>query len=86
MGSPAYIEQSLGKRGSKVLKSTNGATTGSFVSLVVGPGGATLSALSINNKDNDGHLVGISLPAGYTTYGDIRSLTVSSGIVEVYNK
>lgn len=85
MGSPAYTEQSLGKRGSKVINSADGATTGKFVSLVVGPGGATLSAITIANKDNASRLASISLPAGYTTYGNITSVTVSSGIVEVYN-
>lgn len=84
MASPAYTEQSLGKRGSEVVSDT-AAHTGKFVALVAGPEGAVISSITIGNKTNASALASLTLPAGYTTYGDITSVTLTSGVVELYN-
>lgn len=84
MASPAYTEQSLGKRGSEVVSDTS-AHTGRFVALVAGPEGAVISSITVSNKTNASALASLSLPAGYTTYGDITSVTLTSGVVELYN-
>lgn len=84
MASPAYTEQSLGKRGSEVVSDT-AAHDGRFVALVVGPEGAVISSITIGNKTNASALASLDLPAGYTTYGDITSVTLTSGVVELYN-
>jgi|TARA_R110000787_G_scaffold264110_1_gene370050 NADPH:quinone reductase-like Zn-dependent oxidoreductase len=81
MASPAYTEQSLGKRGSVVI---TGATTGSFAIIVAGPAGATVSAITCTNKDNAAALI-TTLPAGYTSYGNFTAITVSAGSIEAYN-
>ena len=84
MASPAYTEQSLGKRGSEVVSDT-AAHAGRFVALVVGPEGAVIDSITIGNKTNASALASLDLPAGYTTYGDITSVTLTSGVVELYN-
>jgi hypothetical protein len=82
MSTPAFTEQSLGKRGSEVV---TGAVTGKkFAIIVAGPQGATLDAITCGNKAGASGLVG-NLPAGYTSYGDFTALTVSSGLIEAYN-
>tara|TARA_R110000796_G_scaffold48523_1_gene116231 strand:+ start:92 stop:340 length:249 start_codon:yes stop_codon:yes gene_type:complete len=80
MSSPAYIEQSLGKRGSVVI---TGATIGSFAIIVAGPSGATVSAITCTNKENATALI-TTLPAGYTSYGNFTAITVSAGSIEAY--
>ncbi len=80
MSSPAYTEQSLGKRGSSVI---TGAATGNFAIIVAGPSGATISAITCPNKDNASALIG-TLPAGYTSYGNFTAITVTAGSVEAY--
>lgn len=83
MSTPANTEQSLGKRGSVIV--TGGPTTGNFAIIVAGPRGATLDAFTCSNKTGTASgLVG-ALPAGYTSYGNFTSLTVSSGSIEAYN-
>jgi len=84
MASPAYTEQSLGKRGSEVVSDT-AAHAGRFVALVAGPDGAIINSITIDNKSNASALAGLQLPAGYTTYGNITSVTLTSGVVELYN-
>lgn len=81
MSSPAYTEQSLGKRGSEVV---TGSATGNFAIVVAGPRGATLSAITCSNKTNAAALIG-TLPAGYTSYGNFTAITVTAGSVEAYN-
>tara|TARA_R110002124_G_scaffold239524_1_gene404742 strand:+ start:1714 stop:1962 length:249 start_codon:yes stop_codon:yes gene_type:complete len=81
MASPAYTEQSLGKRGSEVITA---ASTGSFAIIVAGPAGATVSAITCTNKDNAAALI-TTLPAGYTSYGNFTAITVSAGSIEAYN-
>jgi|TARA_R100000482_G_scaffold123986_2_gene75312 hypothetical protein len=82
MSTPAITEQSLGKRGSTVI--TGGPVTGSFAIIVAGPSGATLDAITCSNKTGASNLVG-TLPAGYTSYGNFTSITVSAGSIEAYN-
>jgi hypothetical protein len=81
MASPAYTEQSLGKRGSEVI---TGASTGQWVIIVAGPSGATLSAVTCSNKSNASALL-TTLPAGYTSYGNFTAITVTAGSIEAYN-
>jgi hypothetical protein len=82
MASPAYTEQSLGKRGSEVV---TGAVTGkNFAIIVAGPSGATISAITCSNKSNASALIG-TLPAGYISYGNFSAITVTSGAIEAYN-
>lgn len=81
MSTPAYTEQSLGKRGSEVI-TTSG--TGNFAIIVAGPAGATVSAITCTNKTNAAALI-TTLPAGYTSYGNFTAITVSAGSIEAYN-
>jgi hypothetical protein len=81
MASPAYTEQSLGKRGSEVI---TGASTGQWVIIVAGPSGATVSAITCTNKTNAAALL-TTLPAGYTSYGNFTAITVTAGSIEAYN-
>jgi hypothetical protein len=82
MSTPAYTEQSLGKRGSEVV--TGAVSSKKFAILVAGPQGATISAITCSNKTGAASLIG-DLPAGYTTYGNFTALTVTAGAVECYN-
>jgi len=87
MSSPAFTEQSLGKRGSQVIISTSGnagTVTGNFAIIVAGPSGAALNAITCGNKAGASNLVG-NLPAGYTSYGNFTSIKVTSGSIEAYN-
>ena len=81
MSSPAYTEQSLGKRGSEVI---TGSSTGRWVIIVAGPSGATLSAVTCSNKTTAAALQ-TTLPAGYTSYGNFTAITVTAGSIEAYN-
>ena len=81
MSTPAYTEQSLGKRGSEVIV---GAATGNWAIIVAGPAGATVSAITCSNKDNAAALI-TTLPAGYTSYGNFTAITVTAGSIEAYN-
>ena len=63
MSTPAYTEQSLGKRGSEVV--TGAVSSKKFAILVAGPQGATISAITCSNKTGAASLVG-DLPARYT--------------------
>ena len=81
MASPAYTEQSLGKRGSEVI---TGTSTGQWGIIVAGPSGATLSAITCSNKTNANALL-TTLPAGYTSYGNFTAITVTAGSIEAYN-
>ena len=82
MSTPAYTEQSLGKRGSEVIV---GAATGNWAIIVAGPAGATISAITCSNKINAVGLTGIAIPAGYTSYGNFSAITVTAGSIEAYN-
>ena len=87
MSTPAFTEQSLGKRGSVVITSSSNGTgivTGKFAIMVAGPQGASLDAITCANKTDASSLVG-NLPAGYTSYGDFTSIKVTSGAIEAYN-
>lgn len=81
MSTPAYTEQSLGKRGSEVITSS---ATGNFAIIVAGPAGATVSAITCSNKVNANALQTV-LPAGYTSYGNFTAITVTAGSIEAYN-
>ena len=81
MSTPAYTEQSLGKRGSEVIAAE---AEGNWAIIVAGPQGATLSAITCSNKTNAAALIG-TLPAGYTSYGNFTDITVTAGSVEAYN-
>lgn len=88
MSTPAFSEQSLGKRGSEVINSSsNGGdpVTGNFAIIVAGPAGVNFTAITCANKANASALAGVSIPAGYTSYGNFTSLDVASGSVEAYN-
>lgn len=82
MSTPAITEQSLGKRGSVIVTSS---ATGNFAIIVAGPRGATLDAFTCSNKTGTASGLTGSLPAGYTSYGNFTSLTVSAGSIEAYN-
>lgn len=86
MSTPAFTEQSLGKRGSTVIHSgsTSAQEQGNFAIIVAGPRGATLATITCSNKDDANQLVG-TLPAGYTSYGAFTEVTVSSGEIEAYH-
>jgi len=87
MSSPAFTEQSLGKRGSVVITSSSngtGTVTGNFAIIVAGPQGGSLDAITCANKTDASSLVG-NLPAGYTSYGNFTSIKVTSGAIEAYN-
>ena len=81
---PAFIEQSLGKRGSHVIDSGEGVIQGNFAIIVAGPRGATISNILCTNKENSEALAG-TLPAGYTSYGNFTLLQVSAGEIEAYH-
>jgi len=81
MSTPAYTEQSLGKRGSEVITASG---TGNFAIIVAGPAGATVSAITCTNKTNAAALI-TTLPAGYTSYGNFTAITVTAGSIEAYN-
>lgn len=83
MSTPAYTEQSLGKRGSEVI-TPSASGTGNFAIIVAGPVGATVSAITCTNKTNAAALI-TTLPAGYTSYGNFTAITVSAGSIEAYN-
>jgi hypothetical protein len=85
MSTPAFTEQSLGKRGSRVI-TAGAAVEGNFAIIVAGPRGATLSAITCSNKEDASDLVG-TLPAGYTSYGNFTSITVTGATssIEAYN-
>ena len=87
MSTPAFSEQSLGKRGSKVINSSSGTVSGNFAIIVAGPAGVKFESNGIvcSNKDNVTGLTNINIPAGYTSYGNFTSLDVNSGSVEAYN-
>lgn len=80
MSTPAFTEQSLGKRGSEVI---TGSATGKFAIIVAGPAGATVSSITCSNKSNASALQ-TTLPAGYTSYGNFTAITVSAGSIEAY--
>jgi len=82
MSTPAITEQSLGKRGSVIVTSSD---TGNFAIIVAGPRGATLDAFTCSNKTGASTGLTGALPAGYTSYGNFTSLTVSAGSIEAYN-
>lgn len=82
MSTPAITEQSLGKRGSVIV---TGSATGNFAIIVAGPRGATLDAFTCSNKTGTASGLTGALPAGYTSYGNFTSLTVSAGSIEAYN-
>jgi len=82
MSTPAYTEQSLGKRGSEVI--TGAAPVGNWAIIVAGPQGATISAITCSNKVNAVALQ-TTLPAGYTSYGNFTAITVTAGSIEAYN-
>ena len=84
MSTPAFSEQSLGKRGSVVITAGD-AVEGNFAIIVAGPRGATLDAFTCSNKTGASTGLTGALPAGYTSYGNFTSLTVSAGSIEAYN-
>ncbi len=83
MSTPAFTEQSLGKRGSEVI--TGSVSGKKFAIIVAGPIGAKLSAITCLNKVNASALENVNLPAGYTSYGNFTDLVVSDGSIEAYN-
>jgi hypothetical protein len=87
MSTPAFTEQSLGKRGSKVINSNSGTVSGNFAIIVAGPAGVKFESDGIvcSNKDNVIALTDIDIPAGYTSYGNFTSLDVKTGSIEAYN-
>lgn len=87
MSTPAFTEQSLGKRGSKVINSASGTIEGNFAIIVAGPAGVKFETNGIvcSNKDNVNDLTNIDIPAGYTSYGNFTSLDVNTGSIEAYN-
>lgn len=88
MSTPAITEQSLGKRGSVIATDTSGSGTeftGNFAIIVAGPRGATLDAYTCSNKTGASTGLTGALPAGYTSYGNFTSITVSAGSIEAYN-
>lgn len=88
MSTPAFTEQSLGKRGSVIATDTSGTGTeflGKFAIIVAGPRGATLGAFTCSNKTGTAAGLTGTLPAGYTSYGNFTSITVSAGSIEAYN-
>ena len=88
MSTPAFSEQSLGKRGSVVINATSciiAPVTGNFAIIVAGPEGVNFTAITCANKANASALASVNIPAGYTSYGNFTSLDVSSGSVEAYN-
>ena len=83
MSTPAFTEQSLGKRGSEIV---TGAVTGKkFAIIVAGPRGATLDSFTCSNKTGTASGLTGTLPAGYTSYGNFSALDVSAGSIEAYN-
>ena len=92
MSTPAFTEQSLGKRGSVIITDTVGGVdgttvTGNFAIIVAGPRGVTnLDAFTCSNKTGTASGLTGALPAGYTSYGNFTSITVKgSGSIEAYN-
>ena len=86
MSTPAHTEQSLGKRGSKVITPDLLAVDGNWAIIVAGPQGATLTgSLTCSNKENSAALVNVAIPAGYTSYGNFTRIRVGSGSIEAYN-
>ncbi len=85
MSTPAFTEQSLGKRGSVVINLASGTVNGNFAIIVAGPTGVKFTALTCGNKTNSSALAGVNIPAGYTSYGNFTSLDVETGSVEAYN-
>lgn len=85
MSTPAFTEQSLGKRGSVVI-TAGAAVEGNFAIIVAGPQGAEVSAITCPNKTNASALETI-LPAGYTSYGNFTSITLTGATssIEAYN-
>lgn len=84
MSTPAFSEQSLGKRGSVVITSSTSDGSGNYAIIVAGPSGAVVSAITCSNKANASALQ-TTLPAGYTSYGNFTDITVTSGSIEAYN-
>lgn len=74
--------QIQGQQGGIVLNVDEGAKDGPFRWVLV-VNDAVLSAID-SNIQNDGDLVGLTLPAGSGFGGQINSLTVSSGTVIAY--
>ncbi len=85
MSTPAFTEQSLGKRGSEVV--TGSVTGKNFAIIVAGPAGAKLAVggITCSNKSNASALENVTLPAGYTSYGNFTELNVTQGSIEAYN-
>lgn len=84
MSTPAFSEQSLGKRGSVVITAGD-AVEGNFAIIVAGPSGGQIQSITCANKTNAAALE-TTLPAGYTSYGNFTSIKVTgAGSVEAYN-
>jgi hypothetical protein len=73
-----------GVNGSDVISDTS-LHNGKWGVLVVADD-AVISALTCTNKTNTAGLVGVSLASGYSTYGFFDSITLTSGVVEMYTR
>jgi len=85
MSTPAYAEQSFGKRGSRIVDDTS-TYTGDWVAMVV-INDAEIATDGITSEiANEDGLEGITLPAGLVIYGSITSIDLASGVVQMINK
>jgi len=85
MSTPAFTEQVLGKRGSRVVDDT-ATYTGDWVAMVV-INDAVISVGGLTSEiTNEDGLEGITLPAGLVIYGNITSIDLTSGVVQMINK
>ena len=74
--------QDLGQNGAVVLAAGN-LTAGSYVSLVVLTA-TTSSSITAPGITNSSSLTGVSLAAGTVIKGDIRAVTLTSGLAILY--
>jgi hypothetical protein len=76
--------QNLGQNGAIVLASGNlTAPVGTYVALVISTA-SVISSITAPGITNSTSLTGVSLAAGTTIRGDIRAVTMTSGIAILY--
>lgn len=72
-----------GEQGCVYLSSAEGVVEGNFNSFLVLQD-CTIDTIEQRKAENISLIQGLSLPLGFILYGDIKSISISSGLIQLY--
>lgn len=83
-----YLHNGRGEQGGEVIADTAAHTPAdgaSFWAAGVVMADAVLSAVTMPGFDNSDNLLGLTLFAGTVLYGRVDSITLASGVIQMFN-